>query len=232
MMRREVIGWRRCAFTLVELLVVIGIIALLVAILVPALNQAKEQALRTKCAANLHNVATSIAIYATDNKGKLPQHKSVQVWWLWDIPVPTRDALVKSGNSRYTLYCAASAMQPNDQNAKELWDYGGGYCVSGYFWLMSRPSGGLPPLKAPKKYLKVITEKNAAMVELAADPTISQNGSFVNIKGGWTGIHSTAHVRRNKPVGGNILFLDGHVAWRDFGEMKAWCDSGGVLQWF
>jgi prepilin-type N-terminal cleavage/methylation domain-containing protein/prepilin-type processing-associated H-X9-DG protein len=228
MARRDASG---SGFTLVELLVVIGIIALLVAILVPALNQAKEQALRAKCAASLHNVAASIAIYANDNKGKLPQHKGGG-YWLWDIPFATRDALVKSGNSRNTLYCAASAMQPNDQNAKELWDYGGGYCVSGYFWLTSRPSGGLPALKAPKKYLKVTTEKNAATVELAADPTLSQNGSFVNIKGGWTGIHSTAHTRRNKPIGGNILFLDGHVAWRDFGEMKAWCDSGGVLQWF
>jgi len=231
MLRHEANGYGKHGFTLVELLVVIGIIALLVAILVPTLNQAKEQALRTKCAAALHNVAASITIYANDNKGKLPQHKGGG-YWLWDIPFPTRDALLKNGNSRHTLYCAASTVQPNDQNDDWLWNYNGGYCVSGYMWMMKRPTASIPALKATKKWLTVVTEKNPATVELAADPTISQNGSFVNIKGGWTGIHSTAHTRRNKPVGGNILFLDGHVAWRDFGEMKTWCDSWGVLQWF
>jgi prepilin-type N-terminal cleavage/methylation domain-containing protein len=59
-------------FTLVELLVVIGIIAVLVAILLPALQRAKQQAVLVECAARLRDVVTASHVYAVDNKGWLP----------------------------------------------------------------------------------------------------------------------------------------------------------------
>ena len=63
---------RRAGFTLVELLVVIGIIALLISILLPALSRAKDQANRTACMSNLRQVATSFLLYAMDHKDKCP----------------------------------------------------------------------------------------------------------------------------------------------------------------
>lgn len=60
---------RRRAFTLVELLVVIGIIAILIAILLPVLNKVKEQANATKCAANMRELAKMWYQYAAENKG-------------------------------------------------------------------------------------------------------------------------------------------------------------------
>ena len=59
-------------FTLVELLVVIGIIAVLISMLLPVLHRAKEQANRVLCMSNHKQIMLGIAMYANDNKGKAP----------------------------------------------------------------------------------------------------------------------------------------------------------------
>jgi prepilin-type N-terminal cleavage/methylation domain-containing protein/prepilin-type processing-associated H-X9-DG protein len=62
----------RHAFTLVELLVVIGIIAVLISILLPALSRVRRQANTLQCSSNMRQVATALIMYINDNKGKHP----------------------------------------------------------------------------------------------------------------------------------------------------------------
>jgi prepilin-type N-terminal cleavage/methylation domain-containing protein len=63
---------RRSAFTLVELLVVIGIIAILISILIPTLSRARESAQRTQCLSNLRQMAVLLNMYANVNKQQVP----------------------------------------------------------------------------------------------------------------------------------------------------------------
>lgn len=65
-------AWRRPAFTLIEVLVVVAIIALLVAILLPSLARAREQARSAQCLANLKQMSTGVLFYANENRGCLP----------------------------------------------------------------------------------------------------------------------------------------------------------------
>jgi prepilin-type N-terminal cleavage/methylation domain-containing protein len=110
----------RRAFTLVELLVVIGIIAVLVAILLPALTRARTQAKNVQCKSQLRNLGQALVLYANENKGRIPQHHSGAIW-LWDIARETRDQLIRKGAIRQTLYCPFFTQQ----NSNALWDYGG-----------------------------------------------------------------------------------------------------------
>jgi prepilin-type processing-associated H-X9-DG protein len=182
-------------------------------------------------------------MYANENGGKVPQHASGAVW-LWDIAYPTRDAMVKKGGTRKTLYCPFFP----EQDVDALWNFGSDYSVIGYVYLGRRLNPANPSQSSPampnllgRTYVQVLRPpqpptgtapalaalypKTSSETEVVVDGVFRENGKW-SAKGGWTDVHVTPHIYKGQPQGGNVLYLDWHVAWRPFSDMKKRCSYG------
>ena len=210
----------RAGFTRTEMVVIIGLLAVLVVMLFVAVGVGKEKRRRAQCRANLHQISIALQSYAKDNQELLPDCRRGSprfrgAVWPWDMSVDLVTDLENRGARRQYLYCPS-----NDMNNDRHWDfpkYSGGHTrVLGYVFLLSGVRDVPPDLA--RLNLNGDGVKKPAETELTVDATVSQGGDYAHIKG--LSMDRSSHMSGDKPMGGNILFEDGHAAWRPYGQMK------------
>jgi prepilin-type N-terminal cleavage/methylation domain-containing protein len=247
----------RDAFTLVELLVVIGIIALLIAILLPALSKARAMAKRTACASQVRQLMTATLTYAIEHHGVLPDlHNSGGTYpaaTSYATPVPfyfaagARDMMVAAYKvPRATFYCPANPSRDVDANwnyttfapaIASVWGYAYYGGTPAYYNVTS--TVGTPIVlnqqvasKNPPTFITRLGQKSMFDV-VWSDVTVSRDG-VLNPNA------ASNHVYGQQLPGGilppgrggwNNAYKDGHVEWvrQDFVLRRWYWAEGAIL---
>jgi prepilin-type N-terminal cleavage/methylation domain-containing protein/prepilin-type processing-associated H-X9-DG protein len=203
-------GRQRRGFTLTELLVVIGVIALLIGILLPTLSKARESSRKAACLANLRSLGQAQIIYANIWKdclpnGSPPGPKATTPWFSYDgqnqVLVYLANEIVKGPA---TFHCPSDISSQPDKILTGEWSFDDSARISYEFFSVWWPHA------LPCKLSKLKGRAPLSWDTDGGEP-VDPVTSIV--------IESNDSPLRNHKGGANVLFSDGHAEWQD---QKQW----------
>jgi prepilin-type N-terminal cleavage/methylation domain-containing protein len=221
-------GAQRVRFTLIELLVVLAIIGVLVAMLMPALQGAREQGRRITCLAQLRQLALGGITYAGDADGILPgDHLDCNGWWqgadgggaMTSPLVLFRDGY--AGSNRILLLCPSrfDRLYPG---------YHGGDYVAGKRWLQGF-SDYIWDGSTLFTHLHTGSWTNAAYwlrhESLDPDKTLVADVVTKEPNANWREYRASNHYAGGLPLGGNFVRADGGGRWWPFRSVTPYGDN-------
>jgi len=239
------------AFTLIELLVVIAIIAILAAMLLPALAGSKERARRTSCKNSIRQFILAVHMYGDDNEQRVPtgaSNKGADDDHLPVLSTVTSNAIIEYSSDRMA-HCPNFADYFINQQAQrpfEEQEYG---AVIGYNYHGGHTNTPWPAISGTNQWISPQTLADDPSLVLVSDmndwsPGYGQSfaphgkngailigGDYSNIDAGGA---SSAAIGA---TGGNLGLLDGSVSWKSAAEMRTyrgsqkWGDSGCWAMW-